>query len=226
MKTLTKVIGIISYLPNNPQERKIREKRLDALLLQLDELWPSVPILIIAQNWGSYSAPIIANQIIMDRHENGLGILGARNRLREKFLELGYEYLIMLDDDISIKLLSPYAAQEYMFAIDSHPDGFMFMRNDMAQLSLCAISRFIYEMEPMTQVNPSKGEGHEDDIWCYTLRVKYPQFRYRFEGIKCEYAGSPSTWWQLNLTDPNQKKTVAAKKALQQKYGGPIEWKQ
>ena len=46
---ITKVIGIISWLPND-DTRIIRQKRLEELLVKCDNLF-NLPIIIIAQNW-------------------------------------------------------------------------------------------------------------------------------------------------------------------------------
>ena len=91
---ITKVIGIISWLPND-DTRSIRQKRLEELLVKCDLLF-NLPIIIIAQNWDK-SIKITENCVIFNFDK--LGITEARKRLREKFIESEFDYLIMLDDD-------------------------------------------------------------------------------------------------------------------------------
>ena len=47
-----KVIGIVSYLPSD-SNRQNRRKRFLFLLHELNHYWPDVPIMIVAQNWGT-----------------------------------------------------------------------------------------------------------------------------------------------------------------------------
>ena len=43
--------GIISWLPDKETDRETRIKRLNRLISQLNNYWPSISIMIIAQNW-------------------------------------------------------------------------------------------------------------------------------------------------------------------------------
>ena len=52
--SLKKVFGIISYFPDNDSDyhietRRERSRRFRELLLKLEELWPDVDIMVIAQ---------------------------------------------------------------------------------------------------------------------------------------------------------------------------------
>ena len=91
-------IGIISYLPDDTSVRNERWSRVVNLIEQLDKHF-NLPILLIAQN---YKGLNIDSENIIRYDYNKLGITGARIKLREKFLELDYDYIIMLDDDMEL----------------------------------------------------------------------------------------------------------------------------
>lgn len=200
---LKKVFGIISYFPDNDnvfhrQTRKERSRRCSELLFKLEELWPDVDIIIIAQNWQDYSQPEIKNKIIRYDYDK-LGILGARKELRNKFLESEYDYLIMLDDDAMITTDNP---KEFMNIIDQNPDGIGVLRRGDAPLNMCAISRNVYSQVEMVDVDPEKGEGFEDDLFVALCFNQFPDKAYMFpKGLVMEnalhYTGPgacPSTW--------------------------------
>ena len=228
--SLKKCIGIASYLPEE-NELLIREKRserLTNLFLQLEELWPEIDILIIAQNWQDYQPPKISNKIIIDKYDKPLTIVGARNTLRNKFLELDYDYIIMLDDDAHIFVESPEIAAAYMQAIDNNPDKFCFIHDPFnkhwhtmddyipAPLNLCAISRFIYAKEEIPSAVLEKNEALEDDIFAVLLHVKYVELEFLPpKGIYCDHYKNgqyamafknpgkiwPSTWYTLESSN-------------------------
>jgi len=207
---LTKCIGIISYLPDIPWVRQVRMVRITSLFKQLNELWPDIDILVIAQNWQKYQPPEIKNKVIKFNYDKALGILSARKILRQEFLKLNYDYIIMLDDDI--KIIAPgNSSAEYIELLDAHPTGFCFRRpftnleydhsNEhpygCGQFNLCAISRFIYEKEPLVNIDIDKNEGFEDSIYACLLYHKYPE--YDFEPPKeliCDIFNyiTPTTW--------------------------------
>ena len=98
--SLKKVFGIISYFPDNDsayhiETRRERSRRFKELLARLEELWPDVDIMVIAQNWQDFAMPNLKNKTIIYRYEQKLGILGARRELRKQFLASEYDYLIM-----------------------------------------------------------------------------------------------------------------------------------
>lgn len=178
-------IGIPSWLPDKEPNRTIRQESLNKLLKQLSDLWPELDILIIAQNWQNFTPIETKNKQII-KHFPQLGILQARKELRNLFLELNYDYIIMFDDDITIDCKTKNAAQDYLNRIKSHPKGFCFIQGKnskyhpylAAQLNLCAISRFIYEQEPMVDVDPQKNEGYEDSIFACLLHHKWSQYEF------------------------------------------------
>lgn len=210
---MKKVIGIVSWLPDNEEARTQRIDRLERLFKQLDTYFKDIQIMIIAQNWKDYTIPNFVKHASIFRYDR-LGILNARKTLREKFLESDYDYLIMCDDDCIIESTVD-ATKNYLNEIDKHPQGFCFIQYDYAQLNLCAISRYIYEVEPMVDIDPQKNEGFEDLIWSTLLHYKYPNLEFHIEGIKHiqfnnPNESAPSTWaneehrdWQMLLNRCN-----------------------
>ena len=183
---LKKCFGIPSWLPTEEPARSQRAARINRLFTQLNDLWPEIDILVIAQNWQDFKPIETTNtQIIKEYPE--LGILKARQTLRKEFLQLDYDYIIMFDDDAIIQYDTPEAPRDYMDQIDKHPGGFCFIRPSGkikasnpdyhpyigAQLNLCAISKEIYSKEPMVDIDPQKNEGYEDSIFACLLHNKY-----------------------------------------------------
>lgn len=202
--TQKKVFGIISYFPDcdsdyHTETRNTRIPRFYNLLKKLDEYWPDVDIIIIAQNWKEdVILPDIHNKIIRYDYPK-LGILNARKTLREKFLESDYDYLIMLDDDGIISTEDPSV---YMSEIDKHPNGVGVIRHNNCPLMLLAISKYIYSQITFDDVDPEKGEGFEDDIFVASCFTKFPDKAFDFpkdcvKDISFRYNGvgkCPSTW--------------------------------
>lgn len=211
---MKKVFGIPSWLPDKEPDRTKRRERLNRLFKQLNDLWPEVDILVIAQNWKDFKPIETKNKQIIKNYPE-LGLLKARHTLREEFLKLNYDYIIMFDDDAIITYDAPNIPAEYMAEIDKHPQGFCFMpgKNSKyhpycgAQLNLCAISRFIYEKEPMVDVDPQKDEGYEDSIYACLLYHKYRNYEFKPpKGIKCTQFQNtkeriPSTWAEGHQRD-------------------------
>jgi len=160
--------------------------RLNRLFTQLNTLWPDIDILVIAQNWKDFNPVKTANKQVIKKYPE-LGILNARKTLHDEFLKLGYDYIIMMDDDCIIQCDNETAHIDYMNEIDKHPNGFCFIRPSGkvhasnikyhpyigAQLNLCAISKAIYEKEQMVDIDPQKNEGYEDTIYACLLHNKY-----------------------------------------------------
>lgn len=212
---MRKVFGIPSWLPDKEPDRTMRKERLNRLFKQLERLWPDVDILVIAQNWQDFSPVDTKNKQVIRRFEP-LGILKARKALREEFLALGYDYLIMFDDDAIIKCENDHAHLDFMTEIDRHPNGFCFVhgRNNKyhpyigAQLNLCAVSRFIYEKEPMVDIDPQKDEGYEDSIFACLLHHKWGRYEFTppdtIKPVQFMNSGErvPSTWADQGLRRP------------------------
>lgn len=218
---IKKVFGIISYFPDNDSDyhietRRERSRRFRELLFRLEELWPDIDIMIIAQNWQDFELPEIKNTYIIHSYEHKLGILGARKELRKKFLDSDYDYLIMLDDDGRILSAKP---DVYMQEIDNHPDGIGVIRHHNCPLMLLAISKAIYAQVDMPDINAEKSEGFEDDIFVATCFAKFPDKAFDFpknciEEHSLKYSGPgkcPSTWAKEAKYDWDKMRNNTAK---------------
>ena len=198
------VFGIISYLPDKEPDRSLREERLNRLFKNAAEVFGEINYLIIAQNWGEYAPPGFIRAKIT-KHDSGLGILRARNELREKFLKSGAQWLVMMDDDCIIEEDEPGAGRSFLRMLKAkRGDGFCFRKDETgeycpSQLNLCAVSRGLYEKEPLLQVDPERNQGFEDLIWCNYLHCKYPELEFDVKGLRCTHfknpnEKAPSTW--------------------------------
>lgn len=179
--SIKKVFGIISYFPDNDsayhtEMRRERTRRFRELLLKLEEYWPEVDILIIAQNWKDFTLPDTKNHKITYSYGK-LGILGARKELRKRFLETDYDYIIMLDDDAMVTAFNP---QRYLDEIDQHPDGIGALRWINGPLQLFAISKSKFAQVEYLDVDPEKGQGFEDDLFANRCRTMFPNDCYDF----------------------------------------------
>lgn len=185
-----KVIGIISYLPNDLRVRETRKRKLIDLVNSCARIFPHVPIMIIAQSWGDFRLDG-ANVMRYDR----LGILGARRELRRVFLQSEYEYLIMLDDDCR---LFGGPGDEYLRQIDENPG--MFYEFKKTLLKLFCIHRSIFDDYPA--IDPEKGEGFEDRAFVGTLRKTHADKRYVMHdtGVFEESVSTddPNSTWSLD----------------------------
>ena len=223
MKELSKVIGIVSWLPDNENDRAIRITVFNKLLKQINDYFPEIPLIIIAQNWKN-DTPIILNDAKVYHYNERLGILKARKTLIKTFLySTEKDYLIMFDDDCVIKCTTEDAYLQYLKAIDNHPDGFAFLKGDSDDaksglgspnpykdscLNLCAISRKILLENPMPKVNPEESIGFEDRVFSMLLHVKCADSEFDI----------PSCIDTAHFHDPNIPSTWARRK----KY----KWKQ
>ncbi len=188
---LKKCFGIPSWFPDKEPDRTQRQERINRLFKQLNDLWHDIDILVIAQNWQDFKPIETKNKQIIKEYPE-LGILGARKTLREEFLKAGYDYIIMMDDDCIIQVDNEHAADDYMQELENHPQGFCFIRPSGkvrgsnykyhpyigAQLNLCAISRYIYEREPMVDLDPQKNEAYEDSVFACLLHHKWAKYEF------------------------------------------------
>jgi len=229
---LKKCFGIISYFPPIDKGREKRITRFNHLLKQLNDLWPTIDILIIAQAWEDYVLPNIKNKIEVIKYEKPLKIVNARHILRQEFLKRNYDYIILLDDDALIKYV-PEVTSTYMNTIDEHPNGFAFIKGSnqwfqdymyaKAPLNLCAISRFIFEKQDFVHVELEESDALEDDVYAYLLHRKFSTFEFDLPlNIQCiQYEQDqykdwvenpneafPSTWFNKNSNKPNIRKNT------------------
>ena len=206
-KSTKKVIGIVSYLPNN-NNYQARQQRLVRLLNQIKLYWPFLPIMIIAQNWRDNNFLPKDLNITVYNYSSPLGILKARQELRNKFLETDYEQIIMFDDDAIIST-NTTAAQKFLEECDKHPKGFMFLKGwkrdplgiySPAQLNGCVISRWLIDAEPLRdEWNPQEKGIYEDVVYAHLFHWKYPEYEFEVSGFQCvQWSNSQfkvaSTW--------------------------------
>ena len=200
MAVFKKCIGIVSYLPEegNNRARTRRSERLTNLLLQITDLWPTIDIMIITQNWKDFTLPELSNKVIRFDYEQPLTIVGAREALRNKVIELAYDYVILIDDDAHINCESKEIAQAYLDELDKHPDGFCFIHSEkhwhtcddyiQAPLNLCALSKYICQQEAVPAFYLEKNEALEDDIYAVLLHIKYADHEFLPPtGIQCDH---------------------------------------
>ena len=222
-----KIFGIISYLPDDEAARQMRQERLERLLAQLEQLWPSIPVMIIAQNWKDWMPTHRASIVYLFQYPK-LGILRARQKLQKLFLQTRLNYLIMLDDDAIIDT-TPVAAQQYIDTLNKHPDGFCFIHGNGsspftpyadAQLNLCAVSRYILERQPLPDIDVSKSQAFEDRIYSTLLHYKFstrefvPPANVKCTQFRNKAEPAPSTW--ARATNLNWRNLHANTLALEQ----------
>lgn len=189
----TKVIGIISWLPGD-NTRKLRQEKLEKLITRSNELF-NLPIMIIAQGWDD-SVKVTPNCTIFKYDK--LGITGARKKLREKFIESTYDYIIMLDDDCELVGSKPYA-DDYLQQIDSHNGSIGIFKGTL--LKLFAMPRTLMSQIDYEDVEAEKGQGFEDLIFVEKCKIKFNKNHFFFakKGLdeKSDSSNdSMSTWWK------------------------------
>lgn len=177
----SKVIGIISYLPDDVTIRKARFEKLCKLIDTCNQLF-NLPIHIIIQNYSGEEIQLkgYKNVVISDNHTR-LGIVGARKKLREWFLSTLYDCLIMLDDDCEI-VGTKSGARQYLDMIDSHPGYYGEFKG--SQLKLFSIDRVLFSQVDFDDVSPENGEGFEDTLFVNKLQKKFPKRCFSFCGVQ------------------------------------------
>lgn len=193
MENIKKCIGIISYLPND-STRSTRQQRLEALLIKCEYLF-NLPIIIIAQNWDDTIKITTACTVY---NFDKLGITGARKKLREVFLELDYDYLIMLDDDAELKG-TKQDAQKYLAQIDQNPDSVGIFKK--ALLKLFAISKNIIQQVEYENIVVENGDGFEDVVFIEKCKKMFPSHcfvfvRYGLDDTSNSGNDIYSTWYR------------------------------
>ncbi len=190
---VTKVIGIISWLPND-DTRSIRQKRLEELLVKCDKLF-NLPIVIVAQNWDN-KVETTANCVVFNFDK--LGITGARKKLREIFLASNYDYLIMMDDDCQL-VGSKDDSRKYIEQIDHNPKSVGIFKGTL--LKLFAIPKTIMTKVDYEDVSAERGEGFEDMLFVEKCKKKFPYncfyfIRYGLDDKSDSANDKYSTWWK------------------------------
>lgn len=221
MKELSKVIGIISYFPDDKSLRAIRIKKLKQLVKSCSNFFNNIPVIIIAQNWPE-KIELDNKNITIYRYPKPLTIVGARKELRKKFLETNYDYLIMLDDDCELYGTS---AEEYLDQIDRNPNGWIDYYPGI--LKLFAISHEAFAGVDYDDISLERQEGFEDLVLYKKLLMKYPA-RKRSFFCKNFYEQSTSTedkystWYRPGMSFPElMDKTVLYIQETYDEYFNP-----
>lgn len=198
-------IGIISWLPDDTEARKVRISRLNQLLYHCVKMF-ELPIIIIAQNWKP--GEIVIDNSVTIYPYGKLGITGARKVLREKFLESEYDKLLMFDDDFEMYTTVPQVKEFIQickkFDVVKYKD---FLLN-----GFCVSKEILKEFD-YKDVSAENGEGFEDWILVSMIQNKYPVFTVSHLGLAMHARSTMvndkySTW--LNETidkDDIDKKT-------------------
>ena len=230
---LSKVIGIISYLPNDRENREWRQTRLNNLLDACQRFFPTLPIIIVAQNWPEDLYKGRANTFI-HRYDRPLTIVGARRELRRLFLEqYNYDYLIMLDDDCelhcgAVDISKEDCTKTYLEQIDENPD--CWIESCGSLLKLFAISREVFKGVDYDNVSLERREGYEDWVFYEKLKSLYPNKRRRFRNVQIfqsstSTADQHSTWYEnqsVDLRDLLEKTVYLARKYNKDFTIGPV----
>lgn len=191
-------IGIISYLPDDPNERNIRINRLNTLLMKCDSIFKK-DIVIVAQNWSNITLPKLKySNIIIYSYNKKLGITGARKKLREKFLESKYDYLVMLDDDADLRG-TELDGLLYLQQIESHPKMYGVFKDLL--LKLFAISKEVYSLIDFPDLEPERGEIFEDMWLIMYLNKKHSDKKFVFkrnglDDVSNSGSDIHSTWYK------------------------------
>ena len=212
-----KVIGIISYLPDDADVRKARFEKLCKLIETCNQLF-GLPIHIIIQNYKDEIAYLSKyKNVTLSENYTRCGIVGARKRLREWFLATPYDCLIMLDDDCNI-VGTRDGAKQYLSTVDSHPGYYGLFKG--SQLKLFSIDRRLIAQVDFAEVNPENGEGFEDTIFVEKLRKKFPKKEFSFYGVQnlketsVGTGDTLSTWYKNQDLSTMLAKTNAMKGKL------------
>lgn len=212
----SKVIGIISYLPDDEHIRKARFEKLCRLIETCNQLF-NLPIHIIIQNYREEESQIKEyKNVALSPNYTRCGIVGARKKLREWFLSTPYDCLIMLDDDCEI-VGTKEGAKQYLDMINSHPGYYGMFKG--YQLKLFSIDKVLLSQVDFIDVNPENSEGFEDTLFVEKLHKKFPKRGFSFYEVKnlkeisTGVGDELSTWYiGQNITEMLSNTKEAVKK--------------
>lgn len=182
IKSLKVCLGIISYLPEDKELRRVRLERLNNLLSKCDEYF-GLPVYIIAQNWQGLSIKKDALKcpLTIFNYKDRLGINKARKELRQKFLESDFDYIIHLDDDCDLQATKK-GVSIYLYQLLQHPGMFSFFRPHL--LKLAAISKEVYNLIDIPEGgadDPNEWNRYFEDMYMELMLNKhYPDKRFNF----------------------------------------------
>ena len=189
------LLGIVSWLPPDEPRRSVRKERAADTFRKCREWLPSVPVLVLAQEWQPMELAGMPSGITFSLYPK-LGILGARRELRERFLQSPFDCLIMLDDDC---MLSGSKADSdlYLEELQAHPG--CFGERNGTSLKMFSVCREAFI--PYPDVDPEKGQGYEDRAFVEALRREFPDRRFTYSRgpVANDDASSDpySTWERL-----------------------------
>lgn len=209
---LSKLIAIVSYLPDDMTIRNNRFTKLIALIDRCNELF-NLPIYILIQNYTDSEIETIKSKknVKVSTNYPRLGITGARKQLRADCISSPYEYFIMLDDDSELEG-EKHDADKYLEDIDDHPGCFANFKN--RQLKLFAICKEIFTAVEYADINPEDRIGFEDTVFIARCDKYFGERRFRFRDSKLRDAclgakDSDSTWWTPDVSLPDMLQKTA-----------------
>lgn len=206
-------IGIISYLPDSEELRKERQRRVINLINQIDRHF-NLPILLVAQNYKCFN---IDSKNIIRYDYDKLGITGARIKLREKFLELDYDYIIMFDDDMELSdNQSDY--DNYLDTVIKNRKEYYYVKNFQNNFS-CISKGGFKKVEYDLEIDPEKGTGFEDYIFSEKCKACLDSMRIVTSLPKYErshFLHDPYSTWEdptgsLSAVNENVSKKIVEK---------------
>lgn len=170
-------IGIVSYLPDDKEIRRVRSQRVTNLVKDLDTYF-KLPIILVSQNYQDFSLHVNHSKLIQYKYKNKLGFSGAREILRKIFINSEYTHMILFDDDVDI-VHDQKAITSYLNEIYQNTAQFYY-RPGWPEYYCCfekeAYKRFSYKLD----INPERGTGWEGIVcykWakklkCYEIKTK------------------------------------------------------
>lgn len=199
---LTKCFGIISYLPEDENFRKIRKERLIKLISDLNTYF-KLPIIILAQNWTEDDLNLIYdNNIYVYNYDRGLGVTRARIYLRDKLLKHNFDAYIFLDDDSEL-VTDKVGVNNYLKEIDNHPNMVgKFKGTYMRFLYISNYMLKIMDLDFIKNYESIRGEIWEDFAYLKTYERLYPSkfFTFSKRGIdeisQTSQRDEYSTWYK------------------------------
>lgn len=199
---LTKCFGIISYLPEDENFRKIRKERLIKLISDLNTYF-KLPIIILAQNWTEDDLNLIYdNNIYVYNYDRGLGVTRARIYLRDKLLKHNFDAYIFLDDDSEL-VTDRVGVNNYLKEIDNHPNMVgKFKGTYMRFLYISNYMLKIMDLDFIKNYESIRGEIWEDFAYLKTYERLYPSkfFTFSKKGIneisQTSQRDEYSTWYK------------------------------
>ena len=196
---MVKVIGIISYLPDDEHIRELRFQKLNKLIVSCNQLL-KLPIHIIIQNYKEEEISHLSEykNVSLSKNYSRCGIVGARKKLREWFLTSAYDCLIMLDDDCEL-VGTARGGKIYLEELEQHRSGYGEFRG--TQLKLFSVTRDLLQYVDFDEnINPEKGDGFEDTLFVNTLKRKFPKRGFEYRGkelseLSLGVGDELSTWY-------------------------------